>query len=73
MFIKILKLDCIFKYRKFLLNFYKIEQKIFNFAFNVTCAVVRFAWEVEFLFIKFAKNIIQQLYLLMKDNKQSVV
>lgn len=54
-------------------RFLKIEQKVFDLAFNVTWAVVRFGWEVELFFIKFAKNIGQQLYLLMKDYKHLVL
>lgn len=73
MFIQNFKFNSIFNYKKFFLNIYRPEQKIFNFAYNITCAVVRFAWEVEIVLYKFAKNIKLQLYLLMKEYKHLVI
>lgn len=71
MFLKILKLDSFFNLKKNILNFYKIEHKVFDLARNVTCAVVRFALEVEYFVYKFAKNIKTDC-LLMKDYKYLV-
>lgn len=73
MFIKLFKFNSNFRRKNYFLNFYRVEQKIFDFACNIKCAVVRFAREVESFLVTFAKNIIQQFYLLMKKDYKHLV